>query len=521
MKFYKCKLLFIISIIWVLLLFKVDFVLSHSSPENVNILNTGEDNIFSSLLILIGFLLFICIILLGIWLLKQKESSNNDPITYLDKIQTFKRNARLYIIHIQGMSLTYGVRSVLFTIYILYLFPAGIYIGKFHFEPILFIGILFAIGSIISGIVSTLVGIVVDSIGKKWSFISGDFIGSLTILSVVFFPTVENIIAMQIVRVIVMSAHNIAEGPFIYEQSSEKERVHLFSVSSGMSTLANMSGNLIGGVVPLLIALILFNSTNVVGSDTIFVIQIGLIISVLLWWGSLIPAFLMKEEKRILNDVEKSISARLSFKNVSNWGAVSVFVLNSVFLGLGGGMFVSFFAIFFLEYILANVSQISIIFALGSLFIALGNLASPILADKFGKVSVIVYTRLISIPFMILLPFSINFSNTYLSPVFLAGLFYILRDFLTNATGPTESALAMEIITDQERTTMESLRIAGGNIFSGIGFLIGGYFMSVSDFVSPFILASILYMFAIFVFWYYFRNNYKKEKVVSIVNVTD
>ena len=151
--------------------------------------------------------------------------------------------------------------------------------------------------------------------------------------------------------------------------------------------------------------------------------------------------------------------------------------------------------------------EIAIIFAFGSLFIALGNFISPIIAERFGKVNAIVVTRLIGIPFMVLLPLAPLVPLPLLTPVVLGGLFYLIRAFSHNATAPTEDALAMEVVDDSERTTMEALREAGASFFSAIGFFVGGYMMSVNDFVSPCILASSLYLFAVTIFWLYFRKS--------------
>jgi MFS family permease len=457
-----------------------------------------------------GIVIFIFIIGLSIWLIKSKRKELESPRTYMEKVQTFQLNARLYILHIQGMSLTYGVRTILFNLYLLYLFQDGITFLGVHIETLIFIGVVLAIGSLVSGMISPFSGIVIDYIGKKWSFILGDFVGAMTILVVIIFPDPVTIIVMQIIRSAVMSVHFIAEGPFIYEQSSERERVHLFSVSSGMSTLSSMSGNLIGGVVPLVFALLLFKSVTVTGTETIFILQIGLFVSVILWLGSLIPAFYMKEiVKNVAKEEGYDISARLSFKNVKNWPTVMVFVLNSIFVGLGAGLFVSFFSVFFLIYYSATAMEIAVIFAFGGLFIALGNFISPILAEKFGKVNTIVLTRLIGIPFMILLPFApmLSLSSPIFSSIFLGGFFYLIRAFAHNATAPTEDALAMEVVDDAERTTMEALRESGASFFSAIGFFVGGYMMSINDFITPFILASILYLVAVIIFWLYFRNN--------------
>ncbi|MHA2250413.1 MAG: MFS transporter [Candidatus Kariarchaeaceae archaeon] len=490
-------------------LFSTSKTSGHQEPQS-GTLDTGSSiGSVSWVFVGVGGFIFILILLSAIWLLKRSQSDKSDPKTYMEKIEYFGRNARLYILHIQGMSLTYGVRAILFNIYLLYIFRNGVTLFDREYNPVLFIGVLMAIGSLITGIMAPFNGIIVDKLGKKWSFILGDFFGAMSILAVIFIQTPGFVIMAQIFRSAVMSIHGIAEGPFIYEQSSEKERVHLFSVSSGLSTLASMSGQLAGGVVPLAIALLIYQTPIVNGSRSIFVLQVGLFISVILWLISLIPAFFLKEDpelKKRANEV--SVSARLSFKNVTNWKTIGVFVLSSMFIGTGAGMFVSFFSVFFLLLYNASPAEISIIFALGSLFVAVGNFLSPILSEKYGKVNTIAFTRFGSIIFIALLPFA---------PILIfAGLFYLLRVTLMVGTYPAESALAMETVTDEERTTMEALRMGGSSIFSALGFIVGGYYMGIEDFVTPFIAAAVLYFIATLVFWLYFRND-NDVRLIEIV----
>ncbi len=446
----------------------------------------------------VGALIFVAIIASAVWLIRKPKVDMDEPRTYMDKVNLFGMNARLYILHIQGMSLTYGVRTILYNIYLLYVFREGVDLLGYELEPIFFIGLLLAFGSMVTGIMSPFTGVIVDKLGKKWSFILGDFIGAMTILAIIFVQDPWFVMGMQVFRSAVMSVHSIAEGPFIYEQSSAKERVHLFSVSQGMSTLASMSGNLAGGVVPLAIALLIYRTTVVTGPASIVVLQVGLFVSVLLWLLSLVPTFFLKEDPSLRVKSKHSTSAKLSFKNVTNWKTIGVFTLNSIFIGTGAGLFVSFFSIFFLVFWEASPSQIAVIFALGSLFVAVGNFISPILAERFGKVNTLVASRYGSILFIVLLP---------LAPLlFIAGIFYLLRVTLMVGTFPTESALSMEMVNDEERVTMEAIRQGGSALFSAVGFLLGSYYMSLFDFTTPFLIAAVLYFIATTVFWMYFKS---------------
>ena len=484
-------------------LFPIFFLLPRAvSAHGGGELDTGSEfGPISFAFVFAGVLIFVAIVASGIWLIKRKPIPLENPKTYVEKLNMFSRNARLYILHIQGMSLTYGVRTILYNIYLLYVFRDGVSFLGWFFEPVYFIGLLLALGSMITGLMAPFNGIIVDRLGKKWSFIMGDFIGSLTILAVVLFPQPTVVAFMQILRSAVMSIHGIAEGPFIYEQSTKKERVHLFSVSSGFSTLASMSGNLMGGVVPLGIALLLFGTPIVSGTASILVLKVGLFVSVLLWWLSLVPAFPMKVSRK---ESTHSVKARLSFKNVSNWGTIWIFTLNSIFIGTGAGLFVSYFSLFFLLKYKADTASMAVIFAIGSFSVAVGNFLTPILSEKLGKVNYLVSSRYLSIIFILLLP---------LAPLlFLAAVFYVLRITLMAGSFPTESALAMEVVNDEERTTLEAMRMGGSSVFSAFGFLAGGYFLSINDFFTPFAIAGALYMLATTIFWLYFR---KEKQVLS------
>ena len=472
-------------------------------------LDTGSEfGPVSGSFVFAGLVIFLGIVVSAVWLIRRDRVEQDHPKTYMDKLNMFSRNARLYILHIQGMSLTYGVRTILYNIYLLFIFREGVHILDWDFDPVYFIGLLLAIGSLVTGLMSPFNGIIVDWLGKKWSFIMGDFIGSLTILMVVIIQDPLFVASIQVLRSAVMSIHGIAEGPFIYEQSTAKERVHLFSVSSGFSTLASMSGNLAGGVVPLAIAMFLFGTPIVEGSASILVLQVGLLVSVLLWWLSLVPAFPMREDPNLKEQGRShSVKARLSFKNVTNWNTILVFTLNSIFIGTGDGLFVSYFSLFFLLKYGADTASMSMIFAVGSLSVAIGNFLTPVLSERWGKVNYLVSTRYLSIVFILLLP---------ISPLLLvAGVFYVLRIALMAGSFPTESALAMETVNDAERTTMEALRMGGSSIFSAIGFLAGGYFMAIRDFITPFLFAGALYFVATTLFWIYFRDGKSETRKVA------
>ena len=175
-----------------LLLLLVSFqssVFSTAHSEHIaDSLDTGESvsGPLTRVFTFVGIGIFFLIVLSAIWLIRRERIETDNPVTYGEKINSFSMNARLYILHIQGMSLTFGVRSIIYNIYLLFIFREGVFLLGFEFNALEFIGVLLAIGSIITGIMAPFNGIVVDKLGKKWSFIMGDFIGACMIQFVTF-----------------------------------------------------------------------------------------------------------------------------------------------------------------------------------------------------------------------------------------------------------------------------------------------------------------------------------------------
>jgi MFS family permease len=143
-------------------------------------------------------------------------------------------------------------------------------------------------------------------------------------------------------------------------------------------------------------------------------------------------------------------------------------------------------------------------FASGELFLALAALAAPFLAARMTKVQAIVGTRLLAVPFILLIGLSPSLS-TVTTVLTLAGVAYVVRIVLANAAGPIAEAFSMEILDPGERGTMVGLRSTAQQILSGLGAFAGSRLMAGGDYVTPFVLMAGLYAASGALFWLWFR----------------
>ena len=204
--------------------------------------------------------------------------ARGDLAEYALAVRSFSRNARLFILHVIGMDTVHGTSLVLVNLYFL---AVGL--------PIEFIGLRLLLGGIAGAAFSVPAGLISDRIGRKWSFIIGDGVGAALYLITIFSVDQSVLLATGVLSSICGTLHGVSEPAFMAENSEQRERVHLFSVSDGLRTLSAMVGSLLGGFVPLLAASL---------ADKVTLYRVSIFIGIAIWALSLIPALMLRGRDR-------------------------------------------------------------------------------------------------------------------------------------------------------------------------------------------------------------------------------
>jgi MFS family permease len=163
---------------------------------------------------------------------------------------------------------------------------------------------------------------------------------------------------------------------------------------------------------------------------------------------------------------------------------------------LGAGLLMPFVNIFFRVAHAQSDATIGSLFAWGSLAMGIGLLISPPLADRWGKIQVVVVSQSLSIPFLVLLGFS---------PLYwISATAYLARLALMNMSWPIYDAFVMEHAEPEARATVASLVSMSWNFGWAFSPTLSGW-LQVNYGFNPVFLGTITaYILAISLYWRFF-----------------
>lgn len=412
---------------------------------------------------------------------------------YVEKMRMFSRNARLYIVHIVGMDVIGGTWEVLFNLYLL----------AIGFD-IAFIGLRLLIGNIVGAFSSVPAGMISDRIGRRASFILGD--GGGAIVHLINITTVNPVILL--VTPAFSSTfgrlHHVTEDAFMAENTQPAERVHLFSFSDGTRILAAFAGAMIGGLFPGFLTFL---------GDKVSIFRVAVSIGLGGWFLSLIPAIMLKEIRpttrpRLRGGVVERRNLRSFFvKNIKHPETIRKLVIANAPIAAGAAFVVPLFNAFFQEGPLrATEFQIGVILGLGSLFLAFASYMAPALSRRMDKVTAVFVTRMMSLPFILVIAFAPSIGGPFGIALLVAGIGFILRITLFNMAGPLYSTFSMEILDRGERASYLGLEGLVASVLAGAGVYLGSQMMNSGDFVTPFVAMAVMYVAANLLFLSYFKG---------------
>ncbi len=404
--------------------------------------------------------------------------------TYLSNLSAFSPNSRRYLYYTVLTGASMGVYRLLFNFYLLSLgYERG------------FIGNLVSVSSLTALIVALPIGYLGDRLGRKPAMLISGVAMPAAILIMILLPFQWVFIVMNVFLGLAQSLSGVTTGPFLMENSTPKERTYLFSFALGFSMLASSLGNWLGGYLPTWLGL---NVGAQATSQLAYALSLLAISAASL--AGVMPVLLIKSPR--LSKAERADFAPFSYI-IENRGKLSRLVTPTLITSIGAGLIMPFMNVFFRVQYRQTDSVIGTLFALGSLAMGIGMVIAPPLADKLGKIQLVVLTQGLSIPFLILLGFS---------PWFGVAVFaYYIRAGLMNMSGPVYQSFVMEQADPRARATVASLSSMSSNFGWAVSPTISGYIQESSGFSPVFILTIILYCFSIYLYWAYFwRGDFRK-----------
>ncbi|HPH96178.1 MAG TPA: MFS transporter [Anaerolineaceae bacterium] len=398
-------------------------------------------------------------------------------VNYGRRLAAFSPNARLYLISaiISGAAL--GVYRLLFNFFVL---------SQGYDETLL--GNLVSASSLTSLLAALPMGYLADSLGRKRSLVIGAASVALAVLLMTLFPSVPMFISMNVLLGLAQSLSGVSMSPFLMENSKEEERTYLFSFSVGLQMISSSLGNWIGGYMPTWFGL--WQNISSTGTEayrlSLMVVACGAALA-------LLPLVMMKLPR--LTAAQRTVFAPIEYARKSP-GLLAQLITPMFITGIGAGLFMPFMNVFFRNVHQQSDAVIGTMFAWGALAMGIGLMAAPPLADRVGKIQLVVLSQALSIPFLVMLGFS---------PIFgLSALAYYMRLGLMNMSGPVYQTFVMEKVDPSARATVASLVSMASNFGWAFCPSISGWIQVNYGFGPVFAIVIVLYLISTCMYWWFF-----------------
>jgi len=409
---------------------------------------------------------------------------------YASKVRLFSHNARAYLAYYFLLSVHLGVYGVIFNLYILRL---GIGDGE--------LGLMLSVVYISMGLAAVPAALLCDRIGRKWTLAISISITTFSLLMLYTIISMDWLLLFSIVYGVGVSIYTVAGSPFLMENSTPDERMYLFSINSALSQVAYIIGCLAGGAMPgLLIRAGVNASSPEVYRYTLF---ISLVVIAL----SAVPILFMNEAKRPVKPIKR---LAVLGETIKEHKVQKLIVINGL-VGIGAGMIVPFFNVYFQSLMSASAGQIGTIFSAGEMVMVIGLVIIPLLTTRFGKIRTIAITELASIPFLIMLALTTN--------IFVAAFAYIMRMTLMNMANPAINNFNMEIVSEEQHATVSSLTSMSWYICQALSAYLSGLMMAGSNYVLPFMVTCVTYICSASLYYIFFRRTEKEMEKKPLVRV--
>lgn len=396
---------------------------------------------------------------------------------YNSQVRAFSPNARFYLLNVILTGTVMGGFRLIFNFYVLSL----------GFDEAL-LGSLITTSSFVALIAALPLGYLADLIGRKKSLVLSGVLLSLSILVMALWQTEASFYSMNVLSGIAQSLAGVTMSPFLMENSTEKERTYLFSFGQGLQMTMASVGNWIGGYLPTWIgdARGAAATSSIAYGNSILLIGIGAGLAIL-------PLVFLTSPK--LERSQRAIFAPFQYA-AKNPQLLAKLILPMLLTSLGAGLVMPFMNVFFRQVHHQPDPVIGTLFAWGSLAMGIGLLIAPPLAERTGKIQLVVITQALSIPFLILLGFS---------PIFWVGAAtYYIRLALMNMSSPVYQTFIMEHVEPSARATVASLTSMAWNFGWAFSPTVSGWLQVRYGFGPSFIGTIILYTLSVIMYWAFF-----------------
>ena len=441
-------------------------------------------------------------------------------IEYTRQFGRFQRNARLYLISnaLSGVSV-----GILLVLYNLYLVALGYGTD--------FIGVILLVGTLGAGLAIFPAGWCVDRFGGKAILIWSSLLIGVAGVGLLLFRQPVPLLVSSFITGIGGAFILVVNAPFLTANSTPGERSHLFSLNIVLTLVTIVLGKVIGGVLPvwfhsvswLMEPLSPWSSWLLANQPDARSYQLALLLAGIIAGPSLVPLFLLSNDRPAVTSQPVTThsvqSLLLGLEHIQARAVLRspIFLLSltQVLIGLGAGLFIPYFNVYFVQHLRASSALFGLIDGGATAITALLTLAAPLLALRLGKVNTVVLTQLASIPLLL----TIGLTGT----LGLAALLYLLRQGLMDMSSGIFQVFSMEAVPQQHRGLANSSYQASYQVAWALTAPLGGLIIVRLGYPPIFVVAAVCYLLSIAILWMCFgraqRTSISRQDSKDVITV--
>lgn len=405
----------------------------------------------------------------------------------LRPLKSFDRTVRLFLCATVMDGVVYSAWTLFFNFYLLGRGFDRQFLGMANAMP--------SLGALLLGIP---LGMLSDRIGSKRAMLLGV---SVYILSMGLEVTVVQpslILAFAFTGGLGSMLFFLSQAPFMMKVVAAENRALLFSMNFGLVTLSGAVGNLFAGQLPAL-----FGKWLDVAPRSAQAYQAVLLGAVSLGVLTLIPLSLLREPAR--SPAKEHDQPLPSLWQVLLHPRTLKLALPNLLLGLGAGILMPYFNVFFLDRFALPDAKLGMLFSAASLMTGLGSVIGPRLVGRLGgKIRTVVYTQSASLVFLLFIGFT--------PWLWFVSLSYLLRSVLMNLTVPLFHAFALEQVDERRQGALNSVLELAWQVGWTVGPYTSGVIQQAYGFSPLFIITAVTYALAIVFTWVFFASSDREEE---------
>ncbi|MDD3974723.1 MAG: MFS transporter, partial [Methanothrix soehngenii] len=259
---------------------------------------------------------------------------------YASKLRRFNPNARKYLLFVFLTTLNAGIYGVIFNLYILRL--------GFGED---FLGLILSISATSMGLFSIPAAFVCDRLGRKRTLLLSSVLSAISLFFLYNTTTPELLVLFSLASGMASALGLVTGSTFLLENSTKEERMYLFSMSSLIYTFSLLSGNMLGGFLPDILADLISAQS---GSAISY--RLTLYVSLVATMASLLPLAYVAEKN---SEENNGIRGQLNiYRSIFKSKVIRQMTLFYCLYGVGWGTSLPYFNVYFDTVLGASANQI-------------------------------------------------------------------------------------------------------------------------------------------------------------------